>query len=103
MATFEDIALSGQAFAQENMGDAFSYANTSMTGVFAFIATDLMLEAQGVRQEADGVLVASKAQFTAANVTPTIRANVVYSGANYSIRDIQTDTQAYTLQLKKLS
>lgn len=103
MATFEDIALSGQAFAQVNMGDAFVYANTSMTGVFAFIATDLMLEAQGVRQEADGVLVASKAQFTSANVTPTIRANVVYSGTNYSIRDIQTDTQAYTLQLKKLS
>lgn len=100
MATFEEIALSGQSFAQANMGEGFTHANTSMTGVFAFVATDLMLEAQGVRQEVDAVLVAAKAQFSA---QPTVRSNVTFANVNYSIRDVQTDTQAYTLQLKKLS
>jgi hypothetical protein len=100
MATFESIALQGQAFAQDNMGDAFSYANTNGTGVFNMIMTDLTLEAQGVRQEVDAVLVASKAQFTNA---PTVRSIVSYANTNYSIRDISTDTQAYTMQLKKLS
>jgi hypothetical protein len=100
MSTFAAIATAAQSFAQSLMGETFTIANISYTGVVDRIARDLTLEQQGIRPEVDLVIVASKAQFASA---PTTRNDVVYDSVTYSVRDVQTDTQAYTLQLRKLS
>ena len=100
MSTFAAVTAAGQSFAETQMGEAFSIGNTNYTGVVSFIERDLVLEAQGIRSQADAVIVAKRSQFSAA---PTTRDTVVYSTANYSVRDVTDDAQAYTLTLKRLS
>lgn len=98
--SFTSVAIAGQAFAETNMGESFSIGNANYTGVVSMIASDPLLELQGIRPKQEGVIVANKAQFASA---PAKRANLVYSNTTYSVREVITDTQAYTLQIVELT
>lgn len=98
--SFTSVALAGQAFAETNMGEAFTIGNANYTGVVSMIASDPLLELQGIRPKQEGVIVASKAQF---GTVPTKRTNLVYSSTTYSIREVITDTQAFTLNIVELT
>lgn len=100
MSTFASISAAGQAFSEAQMGETFTIGNASYVGVLNFIARDFLLEPQGARQMVDAILVASRSQFGTA---PATNDSVVYSNTTYTVRDVQDDTQAYTMQLKKMS
>lgn len=100
MSTFTTLANSGQTFAELLMGEAFTLGGTSYTGVINFVTKDLLLESQGIRSQVDAILVANKSQFSS---DPAVRDEIVYDSVTFSVRDVQEDNQAFTLQLKKLA
>lgn len=106
---FYDVAAAGQNFAENTdiFGEAFTYSNASLVGVFNQVEIEYQFGDFSTRKETALICVTSKAQWTTANVTPANRGVVTYGGIGYSIEKIDgmsTGAEpAYTLTLKRLT
>jgi hypothetical protein len=109
MGAFYDVAAAGQSFAEstEVFGEAFTYSNAALVGVFNQVELEYQFGDFSTRKETALVCVTSKAQWTSANVAPANRGVVTYGSIGYSIEKIDgSDTSAepaFTLTLKRLT
>lgn len=110
MATvFDTLNSAVQAWADANMGTAFTYAGgaTELKGVFNQPSAEFSFDETGQRRLVDYVVVTDKAQWTAASLTPANRATVTTDGISYTIDAIDglnsTGEPAYTLYLRRLT
>lgn len=108
---FYDINARAADFAEETMGETFSYTSlgnvttSNLKGVFNQVEAEYIFEDASQRKQTDLVCMTSKAQWGA--VTPANRATITYGGIAYAIDKIDGDTTGgepwFTLRLKRLT
>lgn len=107
--SFFGVASAGQNFAESSgmMGEAFTYQNASLVGVFDQVALDFQFDEFTTRKITGLVCVSSKWRWEAANVVPADRQQVTYGGIPYEIQQIAGANSAgepcYALTLIKLT
>ncbi len=106
---FNDVTAFGQAFSENSniFGEAFTYQNTALVGVFDQVELDFQFAEIGTKKVTQLICVTSKPQWTAAALRPENRQQIVYNGIGYQIEKIDgLDTPAepaFTLTCKKLT
>lgn len=106
---FNEVTAAGQAFSEgtEVFGEAFTYANVSLVGVFSQVEGEYRFSDQSIRKITALVCVTSKPQWAAANITPANRQLLTYAGEAYPLQQIAGDDSpsepAYTLTMFKLT
>lgn len=106
---FNSVVAAGQAHAESTslFGEAFTYANTALVGVFNQVEIEFQFNEFSTRKVTGLTCVTSKPQWTAAAIAPANRGVVTYGGVAYQIEKIDgSDTAsepAFTLTLKKLT
>ena len=106
---FSDVVAAGQTFSEatEVFGEAFTYSATSLVGVFNQVEIEYQFGEFSTKKVTGLTCVTSKAQWTAASITPADRGVVTYGSIAYAIEKIDglntAAEQAYTLTLKRLT
>lgn len=104
---FLETVTAGQLFSENAFGEAFTYSNVALVGVFNEVDDLYTFNDPATRKTTSLVCVSSKAQWTAANVAPANRGVVTYGGVTYQIEEIAGANTggepAFTLTLKKLT
>jgi hypothetical protein len=106
---FFEVASAGQNFAENSgmMGEAFTYQNTSLVGVFNQVSLDYQHADFSMRKITGLVCVSSKWRWEDAGLVPADRQQVVYGGIGYEIQQIAGSNSAgepcYELTLIKLT
>lgn len=106
---FNETAAAGQSFSEstEVFGESFTYANTSLVGVFNQVEVEYQFDEFSTRKQTALACVTSKTQWTTANIAPSNRGVLTYGAVAYVIEKIDgEDTAAecaYTLTLKRLT
>lgn len=108
---FAAINARAAQFAEQTMGEVFSYTSLSavttsgLTGVFNQVESEYLFEDASQRRQTDLVCCTSKVQWGA--TVPQNRATITYGGIAYTIDKIDSaDTGGdpwFTLRLKRLS
>jgi hypothetical protein len=104
---FLTTVTAGQLFSENAFGEAFTYSNTSLIGVFNEVDDLYTFAEASTRKTTSLICVSSKGQWTTANVAPANRGVLTYGGVTYQIEEIgganTGGEPAFTLTLKKLT
>lgn len=106
---FNDVTAYGQSFAEnsEVFGEAFTYQNTALVGVFDQVVKTFDFSDFSTKKVTQLICVTSKPQWATAGLVPTNRQQIVYGGIGYEIENIDgantAAEPAYTLTCKKLT
>lgn len=106
---FNEVTAAAQDFSEstELFGESFTYSGTSLVGVFNQVEIEYQFGEFSTKKVTGLLCVTSKAQWTAASLTPADRGVVTYGSNTYQIEKIDgLNTAAepsYALTLKKLT
>ena len=111
-STFDDLNLAAQSFAEDNMGETFSYTSptnvvtSGLVGVFSQVTQEFQFSDFTFKKNTDYNVVSGKVQW--GSVVPANRGIVAdSSGGTYQIEHISgavsAGEPAYELNLKKLT
>lgn len=106
---FNEVTAAGQEFSEstELFGEAFTYSNVALVGVFNQVEIEYQLGEFSTKKLTGLICVSSKPQWTAANIAPADRGVVTYGSNTYQIEKIDglntAAEPAYGLTLKKLT
>lgn len=104
---FNEVAASAEDFSEnpDMFGEAFTYANTSLVGVFNQVEIEYQFNEFSTKKVTAMVCVTSKPQWAAASLTPANGGEITYGAIAYQIVNIDgTNTAvepAFTLTLQK--
>ncbi|NBW14604.1 MAG: hypothetical protein EBR82_42055 [Caulobacteraceae bacterium] len=108
---FAEINARAGRFAEQTMGETFSYTSlasvttSGLVGVFNQVEAEYIFEDASQRRQTDLVCMSSKTQW--ASVVPANRATITYGGIAYTIDKVDAADTAgdpwYTLRLKRLT
>ena len=111
MSAFNDLNTRAAEFAEDTMGEAFSYTSlagvttSGLVGVFNQVESTYLFDDHSQRRTVELDCCTSKTQWGA--TVPANRATITYGGVAYVIDKIDaTDTAGdpwFTLRLKRLS
>lgn len=106
---FNEVTAAAQSFSEGTalFGEAFTYANVSLVGVFNQVEIEYQLAEFSTKKVTGLRCVTGKPQWTAASIAPADRGVVTYGSVPYQIEKIDgsgtTAEPAYDLLLKKLT
>lgn len=102
---FFEVTQAGQTYSENVFGEAFTYSNVSLKGVFDQVVRTFTQEDFSQRLITLLRCETSKAQWASANIAPANRGVVTYGGITYEIDEIAgantSQEPAYTLMLRK--
>ncbi len=112
MGAFDTLNIAGQQFAEDNMGETFTYTPksgsivTGLVGVFNQVTQDFVMQDFSTRKDTSYTVVSGKVQW--GSTVPADRATITdSSNVAYQIHHISgavsAGEPAYELTLKKLT